>query len=39
MDNNENLDFMQKGENLTVDFSGTPYGYSYCVRVAKAILK
>ena len=38
MDNDENLDFMQNEENLTVNFTGTPYGTSYCVRVAKAIL-
>lgn len=39
MDNGEELDFMQKGTSLTVNFTGNPYGRSYCVRVAKAIIK
>lgn len=39
MDNGEELDFMQKGANLTVNLTGNPYGHSYCVRVAKAIIK
>ncbi len=38
LDNDEELKFMQDGENLTVDFTGCSYGYNYCVRVAKAIL-
>lgn len=36
MDNNEVLSFMQDGEKLTVDLTGTPYGTNYVVRVAKA---
>lgn len=38
MDNNEKLAFSQAGQNLMVDFTGTPYGASFCVRVAKAII-
>lgn len=36
MDNQEQLNFMQQGEMLTVDFTGQKYGVSYCVRVAVA---
>jgi len=36
MDNSEKLSFNQDGDNLMVNFTGTPYGTSYCVRVAKA---
>ena len=36
MDNNEQLNFMQKDDMLTVDFTGQKYGTSYCVRVAVA---
>ena len=39
LDNNEKLEFTQNAENLMVNFTGTPYGTSYCVRVAKAVLK
>ena len=39
LDNNEELDFTQNGENLMVNLTGTPYGTSYCVRVAKAYLE
>ena len=38
LDNKENLNFTQNGENLMVNFTGTPYGTSYCVRVAKAVI-
>ena len=37
LDNKEKLDFTQSGDNLMVNFTGTPYGTSYCVRVAKAV--
>jgi len=39
MDNGEKLDFAQNGENLVINMTGTPYGMSYCVRVAKAMIK
>jgi len=38
MDNGEELSFSQNDDLLTVNFTGTPYGTSYCVRVAKAEL-
>ena len=38
MDNKEQLEFTQKEGNLMVNFTGTPYGTSYCVRVAKAVI-
>ncbi len=37
LDNKEELDFAQDGENLMVNFTGSPYGTSYLVRVAKAV--
>ena len=39
MDNGEKLSFTQSDDALTVNLTGTPYGTSYCVRVAKAILQ
>ncbi len=33
------LDFTQSGDMLTVNFTGSPYGSSYPVRVAKAIIE
>ena len=36
MDNDEQLEFNQKDGTLAVNLTGTPYGTSYCVRVAKA---
>ena len=36
MDNDEQLEFNQKDGMLAVNLTGTPYGTSYCVRVAKA---
>ena len=39
LDSKEKLKFTQNGENLMIDFTGTPYGTSYCVRVAKATIK
>lgn len=36
MDNDEELEFVQSENTLSVNFTGTPYGTSYCVRVAKA---
>lgn len=39
MDNNEALSFTQNGGELTINLSGEAYGTSYCVRVAKAVLK
>lgn len=36
MDNDEQLEFAQKDGMLAVNLTGTPYGTSYCVRVAKA---
>ncbi len=39
MDNKEELSFTQTNDLLTVNFTGMPYGTSYCVRVAKAYLK
>ena len=38
MDNKEEIDFSQKDGMLTINLTGTPYGTSYCVRVAKAYL-
>ena len=38
MDNKESLDFVQNDNLLTVNLTGTPYGTSFCVRVAKAYL-
>lgn len=38
MDNGEQLDFVQKGEMLSVNFTAQSYGMSLCVRVAEAIL-
>ncbi len=38
MDNGEELSFAQKDGLLNVNFTGMPYGTSYCVRVAKAEL-
>ena len=38
MDNGEELDFVQKGEMLSVNFTAQSYGTSFCVRVAEAIL-
>ena len=39
MDNDEQLEFTYENGNLTVDFTGYPYGTDYCVRVAKASIK
>ncbi len=36
MDNGEKLNFSQRGDLLSVDATGFPYGMSCCVRVAKA---
>ena len=36
MDNEEELEFVQSENILSVNLTGTPYGTSYCVRVAKA---
>jgi len=38
MDNNEEIDFIQKDNSLCVDLCGYDYGTNYCVRVAKAII-
>ena len=39
MDNDEELAFVQGDNMLAVDFTGQPYGKSYPVRVAKAVIK
>jgi len=39
MDNDEELQFTQDGDKLNVVCTGFPYGYSYCVRVAKVTTK
>lgn len=39
MDNGEKLKFIQGSNMLSVDFTGTPYGTSFPVRVAKAEIK
>lgn len=39
MDNREELEFVQEGDMLCVNFTCYPYGSSYCVRVAEAILE
>lgn len=39
MDNGEKLDFVQKENMLGVRMTGYPYGSSYVVRVAKAMIK
>ncbi|MBE5816396.1 MAG: alpha-L-fucosidase [Clostridiales bacterium] len=39
MDNGEDLSFTQNGEDLMVNITPMPYGASYCVRVAKAIIE
>lgn len=39
MDNKESLSFVQKGDMLSVNATGFPYGMSTCVRVAKAKIK
>lgn len=39
MDNGERLDFVQGNNMLCLNFTGTPYGTSYPVRVAKAKIK
>ncbi len=39
MDNDEELDFIQNDNMLCVNLTGYHYGYSYGVRVAKAVLK
>lgn len=39
MDNDEELSFVQGDNMLAVDFTGQPYGKSYPVRVAKAVIK
>ncbi len=39
MDNNENLKFTQSNKKFCVDMTGMDYGYSYCVRIAKATIK
>lgn len=39
MDNGERLDFIQDKGMFCVNLTGTPYGTSYCVRVAKAKIK
>ncbi len=39
MDNEERLTFKQEKDVLSVDMTGMDYGYSYCVRIAKAIIK
>lgn len=36
IDNGEELDFVQKGDMLSVNFTGMDYGTSFCVRVAEA---
>ena len=36
MDNGEELSFMQKDGMLCANFTGQPYGNSFCVRVAVA---
>jgi len=36
MDNGEVLDFVQKDDMISVNFTGTDYGTSLCVRVAEA---
>ena len=35
MDNGEALDFSQNGDTLTLACTGYPYGFNYCIRVAK----
>jgi len=39
MDNEEKLSFVQGDDMLAVNFTGQPYGTSYPVRVAKAVIK
>lgn len=39
LDNNEKLEYTQNKNNLMVNLTGTAYGTSYCVRVAKAIIE
>ena len=39
MDNEEELSFIQGNDMLAVKFTGQPYGTSYPVRVAKAVIK
>ena len=39
MDNGRRLDFEQKNNMLCIDMAGYEYGRSYCVRVAKAVIK
>ncbi|MBQ3124281.1 MAG: alpha-L-fucosidase [Clostridia bacterium] len=39
MDNDEELSFVQGDDMLAVNFTGQPYGKSYPVRVAKAVIK
>ena len=38
MDNNQEIDFVQKDTSLCVNLNGFDYGTNYCVRVAKAII-
>ena len=38
MDNGEQLSFVQDDDRFMLNMTGTPYGTSYCVRVAKAII-
>lgn len=38
MDDDTELSFVQNEEMLSVNFTGQPYGKSYPVRVAKAII-
>ncbi len=39
MDNEENLSFVQGDGMLAVNLTGHPYGTSYPVRIAKAVVK
>ena len=39
MDEDEELDFVQGGNMLTVNLTGHPYGKQYPVRIAKAIIE
>ena len=37
MDDKENLEIVQKNNLLAVNFTGSPYGASYYIRIAKAL--
>ena len=39
MDSDEPVPFQQNGSELSVNYGGYPYGFTYCLRVAKVTLK